>query len=219
MKSVASKAPSAVSDVLDIVIEPLKALEAPADDRRWWRFFLATALFVAAGAALLVPVRVHLSGARSSLAQTIVYSIAAPMSLIVLMIGGLALSFVLVSVLRGRNALAWRDSWLVVNEIAFVKLGLSTFCLGLIVALRGPQSFASSADVPHAMPSLAMLVPDLSTRAASVLGVIDPFNVWVCCLYYLAFRRLFGQSPIPAAAAGFIVGLLPQLALRALHGG
>ncbi|MGB8267125.1 MAG: hypothetical protein WCE44_12410 [Candidatus Velthaea sp.] len=49
-----------VSDVLDIIVEPVKALETPADDRRWLRFFLATALLVAAGAGLIVPVRLHL---------------------------------------------------------------------------------------------------------------------------------------------------------------
>ena len=60
MKSVASKSPRVVSDVLDIIVEPVKALETPADDRRWLRFFLATALLVAARAGLIVPVRLHL---------------------------------------------------------------------------------------------------------------------------------------------------------------
>jgi hypothetical protein len=183
------------------------------------RFFLATALLVAAGAGLIVPVRMHLINASMSPLVTIVYAIAAPISMIALMIGGLLLSFILVSLLRGKAASAWRESWLVVNEIAFVKLGLSTLCLGIIVELRGAQSFVSSADVPRAMPSVAMLVPHLSAKMESVLGVIDPFNIWVCCLYYVAFRRVFGRGPLLATVAGFGVGLLPQLVLRALHAG
>jgi len=219
MKSVASKSPRVVSEVLDIVVEPVKALETPADDRRWLRFFLATALLVAAGAGLIVPVRMHLINASMSPLVTIVYAIAAPISMIALMIGGLLLSFILVSLLRGKAASAWRESWLVVNEIAFVKLGLSTLCLGIIVELRGAQSFVSSADVPRAMPSVAMLVPHLSAKMESVLGVIDPFNIWVRCLYYVAFRRVFGRGRLLATFAGFGIGLLPQLVLRALHAG
>lgn len=206
------------AEFLDVAIEPRALFTRPYDPARWKRFLAATALGVIAGGLLMAPVRLHvaaLAGAAPNLPFTLV---SMPLSLLLLAALGIAVSFVLAFVLQAplRARVPARVVWMLVSEIAVVKLGLSTALLGLIVTLRGNQAFFSSHDVARAMPSLAMLVPSAPARLSAVLGVVDPFNLWVCVLFYFVFRDVFRARAPYAAFAGFAIGLLPQLLVRAI---
>lgn len=205
-------------ELADIITDPRALFTRPYDPARWKRFLLATAVGVVLGGVLIVPVRLHvaaLAGVKPNVPFTVV---STPLSLVLLAAVGIALSFVLALALaRPLPARGSRhETWSLVNEIALVKLGVSTAVLGVIVTIRGSGAFFSPHDVARAMPSLAMLVPDAPERLAAVLGIVDPFNVWVCVLYFLAFRALFRASTPYAAFAGFAIGLLPQIVVRAL---
>lgn len=205
-------------ELVDVVADPQALFARPYDPQRWKRFLLATALGVSLGGLLIAPIRIHvaaLAGAKPNVPFTLV---STPLSLVLLAALGIALSFVLALALQKplKTGLPWQATWSFVCEIAFVKLGISTAALGAIVAIRGVNAFFSPHDVARAMPSLAMLFGGAPERLIAVLGIVDPFNVWVCALYFLAFRSVFRASTPYALLAGFAIGLLPQIVVRAI---
>jgi hypothetical protein len=109
------------------------------------------------------------------------------------MILGIALSFVLVSAMQWilGHRVNWLQSWTFVNEIAVIKLGMSTFVLAIIVLLSGADHFFNAAQIPNSMPSLAMVFPQLTGRIHGVLAIIDPFNAWTVALYFVVFRKVW----------------------------
>jgi hypothetical protein len=204
------------NELIDVLVAPRSLFLAPDDPDRWRRFLTATLLLAALSGAILIPSYAHVTQPHrlppfalwgKPLVEAIVVSLGI----------GLSFGIVLLMKLAGFLRVERAALWTLVNEIALVKLGLSTAVLSVIVLLIGAH-ITSAADIVRAMPSLAMLVPDQTSRAAAVLGVIDPFNLWVWSLYALAFTVVAGKRPVAAYALGFVVAILPQLLTRVLFG-
>ena len=205
-------------ELVDVFVDPRTLFALPYDPRRWKRFLLATVAGVVLGGLLIAPVRIHVAAHVGAARNVPLALISTPLSLVLLMALGIGLSFVLALALQRplNTGLPRHVTWMLVNEVALVKLGLSTAVLGTIVTIRGNATFVSPHDVARAMPSLAMLVPAAPERLVAVLGIVDPFNVWVCALFFVIFRTVFRAGTGYAAFAGLAIGLLPQMVVRAI---
>ncbi len=198
--------------------DPVLLFARPYDPSRWKRFLVATSLCVLTGSALIAFIRMHVQLIGQAKPNPLVALIGTPLSLLMLMAVGIGLSFGLALLLQKplKTNVPLIQTWTVVTEIALVKLGFSTLVLGLIVILRGAHAFSSPQDIVRSMPSLAMLFPHAGGRLAALLGVVDPFNVWVCALYAIGFRFAFHARTTYSVWAGFAIGLLPQFVVRFL---
>jgi hypothetical protein len=56
--------------------------------------------------------------------------------------------------------------------------GLSTILLGIIVIIRGGDTFSSTADIYAGLPSLALLAPGAGKGLTAFLGQLNVFTIW-----------------------------------------
>lgn len=204
-------------ETAELFVSPRKLFGLGPDDRRWLRFLSATGLCAVVSGLLLLPARDHIgiaAGLSPSLAL-IAASFTVP-ALLLLMSAGICLSFLLAIGMQYALSLPvkLRDTWTLVNEIAIVKLGVSTLCVGVIVLVSGPAAFSSTHAILNAMPSLAWLFPPASPRIDGILRIVDPFNVWTLALYFIAFRTVWGSSVTKCLLVAFVIAFLPQLLAR-----
>ena len=119
----------------------------------------------------------------------------------------------------GRGTGSFRSLW-----AASVNIGVPTAALGqLFVAIvgiiRGPEAFASMADLFHAVPSLAWIVPGAGGLIGGMLGSISVFVLWGLALNYMALRHtaeVKGTVAWIVPAAITVVGALVSGGLLAL---
>lgn len=76
--------------------------------------------------------------------------------------------------------------------------GLSSLVLGLIVVIKGPDSFDSQSAVLGSIPSLALLAPGVKGALGGFLAAFSVFNLWATAL--LAFGATIVGKVKPAAA-------------------
>jgi hypothetical protein len=78
--------------------------------------------------------------------------------------------------------------------------------------------FLTTSQVFDAMPSAALLFPWGGTKIQAMLGVVDPFNVWVVVLFAISFKASGNIATSRAIAFGALVGICPQLITRLFWG-
>jgi hypothetical protein len=78
--------------------------------------------------------------------------------------------------------------------------GISTILLGLIIMLRGADSFNSQADIYAGLPSLALLAPGASKGLTAFLGQLNVFTIWSTVLLVM------GMGIIARIPRGFAIG-------------
>jgi hypothetical protein len=220
---IATEHPGRRFEALDLIIEPAALFARPFEPKRWRYFAALTAICGVISGLLFIPARQHIAllGADAELAhRQVIATYLLPLLEPALMAVGVVLSFVIVLLLRtivlGRGTAA--KYWSIVNEIALVKLGISTLALGIIVSLVGASSYTTPLQISRSMPSLLTLFPAIGGKTAAMLGVIDPFNIWAIFLYSIAFQRLAKQSWSVSVLSGFAVALAPQLIVRYIFG-
>jgi hypothetical protein len=212
------------NELVELLTSPGDLFQRPFERSRWWRFALVTALCGIVGGLLFVSARQHVilsSGTHNSrLAMQLFATRFVPVTEVLVMVFGVSLSFALIAIVRPAFRMYGNlsDYWCIVNEIAVVKLGLSTLALGIIVQVIGPAHFATSASISRAMPSIASFLPHLTLKMSGILGTIDFFNVWTLVLYTIAFVSVGRTSLLRAGGAAFIMSLLPQIIVRSMMG-
>lgn len=101
--------------------------------------------------------------------------------------------------------------WCGSMNIAVPTLGLGSIVVGIICLARGAETFNSTADIFHAMPSLAMLVPNATGAAAGFLTAINPFTIWGLFLNAALLLVLARTSKGVAYSAGVVILVLTAL--------
>jgi hypothetical protein len=91
--------------------------------------------------------------------------------------------------------------------VAVVGVGLAFFIDGVIVAIRGANSFESQISVTGAVPSLALIAPGAGKALLGFLTALNIFNLWATALLALGMQRI-GRIPAAIAWTTAIVLLL-----------
>jgi MFS family permease len=99
-------------------------------------------------------------------------------------------------------------------NVAVVGVGLTSLVLGIIVLIRGANSFESQSAVMSTAPSLALVVPGVRGGLAGFLGTLNVFALWATALLALGMVRV-GRVSAPVAWTFAILMLLVGAAFGA----
>jgi hypothetical protein len=93
-------------------------------------------------------------------------------------------------------------------NVAVVGFGLFSLALGLIVVIRGANSFEQQSAVTGAAPSLGLLVPGAKGALTGFLGTLNVFSLWATALIALGMQRVGRISPAVAWSASIVMLLV-----------
>jgi hypothetical protein len=184
----------------DIIMAPKEALETLRVAPTWGWALAFTLVLVAIGNYLTIPAVVHgiqgdwprtvasnprlqeLTAAQQQQQLGVVLTFIRYTWLIVLIGVPIAMlvqaALMYVGNILGKGSAKFSQLWAAVANIAFPATGLYSIITGVIILVRGADSFNSAADVQTAMPSLALLVPVTATKLHAFLAVFNPFVLW-----------------------------------------
>jgi hypothetical protein len=225
---------SGLKTALDTVLAPKEAFESLRRTPTWGWALLVTIVLLAAGFALQRPAAVHaqagttrqmlatspfLAGTPPETKQRMIERALHP-SAVSAAIGFLSLLAVLfiaclfnALILLGGTALGegtatFATLWAGSVNIAIPTLGLGALTLGIICTVRGPDAFATTAEMMHAVPGLALLAPGATGALAGFLGAISVFTLWGFALNVLLMRTAAGVKNAAAWIFPLIITLL-----------
>ncbi len=208
------------------VLGALQLIDAPAAlfgrplDRRWGTYGnLLTALMIVAGGSLQAPAVLHaLVGTSSALELPGWIAFAMPFLQVVTAALGLGLFFGLSLLWRAVARLSGTvgQYWLAACAIATLAFGFEALVAGGVAMLAGVDRFSSMDDVARLIPNAGMLVPTSLSKMHGVLAVFDPFRIWTCALFAVAFRKVGRASIVASVIGAFVVTMLPPILCAAL---
>jgi hypothetical protein len=192
---------SGLQVVLDVIIAPKAAFESLRVVPTWGWALIVSVVIAMIGTYLASPAAVHamITEAPAKAAEMFPGATAEKRDAIVAQQIGMGqvitkFTFLFVAVVLPIISLCQALVMLLVNAIGrgdgtFKKFfalsvnvsiiyGISTILLGIIVILRGGDSFNSSADVYAGLPSLALLAPGAGKGLTAFLGQLNVFTIW-----------------------------------------
>jgi Yip1 domain len=224
---------SGLANVVDIIIAPNAAFERIRQVPVWGWAFLVAALLGIAGSLLAGPAIQHAMetslpaqfAANEAIAKlppdqqqkqiavmmnaskivAKLYWIFVPPG--ILLIGLIQSLIMLIVNAATRGDGTFKKFFALAVTVAVVGTGLGSIVLGVIVTLRGANSFETTTAVQAALPSLALLAPGAKGALAGFLGSLNVFYLWSTALLALGMARV-GRIPRGAAWATAIVMLL-----------
>lgn len=225
-----------LSTVVNVIAAPREAFETLRIAPTWgWAFVIATVLS-AIGTYLAAPATIHAfeaefhqqAAVNPQMAQMSPAQVAHLMAFTenIMRLGWLfAPVTVIFSVLiqavvmlifkaLGRGDADFTRLWASAMNVAVVT-GLYYVVNGVVLQLRGPQSFVSPVDTLRAIPSLSWLVPHAGPKAIAFLSAINPFTLWVAILLGLAMVVVARVPRLHAALVALISLLIPALRVTA----
>jgi hypothetical protein len=110
----------------------------------------------------------------------------------------------------GRGQASFGKLWAAAMNVAIVY-GLGQIVAGIVTIIRGADSFNSNADVQHAVPSLAMLMPAADPHVGAFLATINPFVLWSVFLIYMAMTYTAKVPKLQAWLAALVSYIVPML--------
>ncbi len=111
----------------------------------------------------------------------------------------------------GRGQGSFAKYWAASCNIAVIGGGISAVVNAIVVSLRGAESFNSPQSVQQAIPSLAMVVPNASTKVTALLASVTPFTIWATALAITAMLVIGRVGKVQAWLAGIIMFVIPAL--------
>ena len=222
--------PSGLKTALDTIVAPKDAFERLRTAPTWgWALLLGIVLY-AIGTYLLTPAIAHATQAEwpsmvaknPQLAQLTaeqqqhyldftlrIVSFTWLFAIIVLpVVIFLQTIVMLVFNAIGRGSASFASLWAASANIAVASLGLGALVAGILVTLRGADSFERSIDVQTAMPSLGLLAPGAPIKLHAFLSAFTPFSLWGCYLIATAMLVIGRVSPAIAWTTGIIMLLI-----------
>jgi hypothetical protein len=218
---------SGLANVVDIIIAPNAAFERLREVPTWLWAFLIASVLGAVGSFLAQPAILHaletslpaqlaadpnmaklppdqqqkqialvMSGVRFF--AKVGWILTPFLILIVGLIQGLAL---VIANAIGKGQGAFSKFFALSITVSIIGSGLYYLVMGIIVAIRGADSFESSTAVQSVIPSLALLVPGAHGGLAAFLGVFNVFYLWSVALLAFGAIRIGGMKPAAAWAA------------------
>ncbi|HEV2737621.1 MAG TPA: YIP1 family protein [Candidatus Elarobacter sp.] len=224
---------SGLANVVDIVIAPNTAFERIRQVPVWGWAFLVAALLAIAGTLLAGPAVQHAieTGMPATLAASDniaklppdqqqkqiaafvnVYKNIAKFSWILipvwlLLVGVIQGVVMLIANAATRGTGSFKQYFALSITVAVAGIGLSSLVLGVIVMLRGANSFETTTAVQSAIPSLGLLAPSAKGALAGFLGALNVFVIWATVLLAFGMQRV-GRIPRGPAWATAIIMLL-----------
>jgi len=95
--------------------------------------------------------------------------------------------------------------------VGIVGYGLGSLATGIIVLLRGSNSFETSAAIQGVLPSLALLAPGASKVLSGFLGAVNVFTIWATVLTAYGMTTIGRVSRAPAWAAAITMLIITAL--------
>ena len=234
---------SGLANVVDIFIAPNAAFERIRQVPTWGWAFLVAVLLGIAGSLLVGPAILHAMetsmpaqlAANDAIAKLppdqqqkqiagfiSLYKNIAKFSWIfipvwVLVVGLFQGVVMLITNAATRGGGTFKKYFALSITVAVVGIGLAQLVLGIIVSLRGANSFETTTAVQSAVPSLALLAPGAKGALGGFLGALNVFIFWATALLAFGMIRV-GRIPRGAAWATAIIMLL-LTACFAAYGG
>lgn len=109
----------------------------------------------------------------------------------------------------------FKKFWALSLNIAVVGYGLSSIALMIIVLIRGPESYNSSAAIAGSIPSFAILVPGAEGKLLAFLSGLNVFYIWATVLFALGLT-IVARIPRTAAIVTAVIMLLGGAGMAAL---
>jgi membrane protein, antimicrobial resistance system len=106
----------------------------------------------------------------------------------------------------------FRRLFALASNIALINFGIAPLIIGLLVVIRGGDSFSTTRDIYGAIPSLAWLVPEGNPKLSAFLASLGPFNLWSLALLALGMQGVAKIKP----AAAWITAILISVCAGAL---
>jgi len=204
----------------DVIVAPRAAFAALREQPTWLWAFVVTAILGMIGAVLIVPAGQHMIAAmfqemaktNPRVAQMTPEQVQSAVHLqqtiqqftwlfypILVMVAALftGLIMLLLNAISGGDGNFKRFFALAMN-VAFVNWGIAYLLIGIVAALRGPESFSSARDMYGLLPSLAWLAPGVSVKLAVFLGSIGLFSIWSLCLLSFGMQQMARIKPAVA---------------------
>lgn len=223
---------NSLTNVVDIVVAPTAAFDRLREVPAWGWAFLAASILGIAGSLLSGPATMHAlqTSLPAQLAadpgiqklppeqQQAMIQRALGFSKIVAQVGWLFLPVIvlLVGLIQGlvmtiANAAGGGDGsfkkyFALSVTVSVIGLGLTSLVTGIIVLIRGADSFETTAALQGAAPSLALLAPGAHGAIAGFLGALNIFYLWAAALLALGMVRVGRiRPPVAWAAAIFLL--------------
>jgi hypothetical protein len=233
MDTTQSTPANGLQTLADVILAPKAAFERLRLQPTWgWAFIVAVVLGTF-GAYLVMPAIVHATQATwpAMMAQNPRTAALSPadqqralqLTLGFMRFGWIAYVFfipfailiyaVIMFVFRalGGGSASFASLWAVSCNIAVISAGIASVVLGIIVRVRGADSFNSQAAVSSAVPSLALLAPGVGIKLFTFLSAMNVFSIWAAVLIYIAMRVTAKVSAVPAVLTALIGLCIPAL--------
>ncbi|MDQ2871792.1 MAG: YIP1 family protein [Candidatus Eremiobacteraeota bacterium] len=203
----AGKKPNGLSTVIDVIAAPKTAFETLREAPMWGWAFVITAILSIIGTYLALPVTLHVfeimfrhqmatspnasqltpeqiqKSMRFSEALVRNGFLFAPVGVLI----GVLVQTVIMLIFKaiGRGTAGFKQLWCSAMNAAVV-VGLYYVVYGVILMLRGPDSFSSTTESLLAMPSLGWLMPHGPVKLVTFLATFNPFYIWSSVLIGVA---------------------------------
>jgi hypothetical protein len=224
---------SGLQTVVDVIVAPQAAFERLRTQPAWGWAFLISIVLGTIGAFLTSPAIVHAMQAswpalmaqnprtaalspaqqQQSLQIVLAFTRYAWIFTIVFIPFAILVTAVLMLIFNaiGRGAASFGTLWAAAANVAVPSLGIGYLVLGIIVLVRGADSFQSTEAVSGALPSLALLAPGAGVKLYAFLAAFNVFNIWGVALVYVAMRTLARVAAVHAILTALILLFVPAL--------
>jgi hypothetical protein len=220
---------SGLQTAINTIISPKEAFEALAVSPTWgWALLISLVLPIVAFFLMVPAVQHGMLGDFAKQAATNpqiaqmsdadrakfasyapFFVIATPIFLIVFVLIQTVIMAVFNAV--GHGQAGFGKLWAAAMNICIIY-GLGQIVGGIVVLLRGADSFNSNAEVQRAVPSLAMLAPGSSdVHLLAFLGTLNPFLIWSVVLVSMAMTYTAKVPKAQAWMAAAVSYLVPML--------
>ena len=129
----------------------------------------------------------------------------------------LASLFLLVGNAIGRGTATFAKIFALCANVSFIHFGLGYLLTGIVIAIRGGDSFNTRADLLGAIPSLGMLAPGAPVPLHSFLTFFSVTQLWSLALLALGLRAIGDVKPAAAWGAPIAIAFSGGLTAFILH--
>jgi hypothetical protein len=233
MDTTQSTPANGLQTLADVILAPKSAFERLRVRPTWgWAFVIAIVLGTL-GAYLVMPAIVHatqttwpammaqnprtaaLSAAdqQRALQITLAFMRFGWIAYVVFIPLAILIYAVIMLIFRaiGGGSAPFSSLWAASCNIAVISAGIASIVLGIIVRVRGADTFNSQAAVSSAVPSLALLAPGAGVKLFAFLSGMNVFSIWAAVLIYMAMRITARVSAVPAVLTALIGLCVPAL--------
>lgn len=233
MDSTQSTPANGLQTLADVILAPKAAFERLRVQPTWGWAFIAAIVIGTIGAYLIMPAIVHATQAmwpammaqnprtaalsaadqQRALQITLSFMRFSWIAYIFLIPFAILVYSVVMLIFRaiGGGSASFASLWAVSCNIAVLSAGIASLVLGIIVHVRGADTFNSQIAVSSAIPSLSLLAPGVGIKLFTFLSGMNVFSIWAAVLIYMAMRITARVSAVPAVLTAVIGLCVPAL--------